>query len=105
MSFNTNRNNQSIKTTPLNTGLIISVGSQVGLAIIGIIFVALIVGLAVDELLETEKHPFTIMLFLGSVPFSLIITYWLAKRATKELTTQKPVIHQSLPVEEEDKSE
>ncbi len=100
-----NRNNPSMKTTPLNTGLIISVGSQVGLAIIGIIFVALIVGLAVDELLETEKHPFTILLFLGSVPFSLILTYWLAKRATKELSTQKPVNKPSLPVEEENKGE
>jgi len=100
-----NRHNQSIKTSPINTGLIVSVGSQVGLAIIGIIIFALIVGLAIDELLEAEKHPFTIMLFLGSVPFSLIVTYWLARRATKELTAQKPVIKPSQPVEEEGKRE
>ena len=100
-----NRHNQSIITSPINTGLIVSVGSQVGLAIIGIIIFALIVGLAIDELLEAEKHPFTIMLFLGSVPFSLIVTYWLARRATKELTAQKPVIKPSQPVEEEGKRE
>ena len=103
--MNNSRNNQTIKTSPINTGLIISVGSQVGLAIIGIIIFALIVGLAIDELLEAEKHPFTIMLFLGSVPFSLIVTYWLARRATKELSAQKPVMKPSKPVEEEGKRE
>ncbi len=101
--MNNSRNPQPIKTSPLNTGLIISVGSQVGMAIIGIIFFALIVGLAIDELLEVEKHAFTIMFFLGSVPFSLIVTYWLARRATKELSAQKPVNNQTPPVEEEGK--
>jgi Kef-type K+ transport system membrane component KefB len=87
----------------LNIGLIVTVGSQIGLALIGIIFLALIIGLGIDELLQTEKHPFTILLFLGSVPFSLVITYWLAKRATKNLISEKSVINQTESVEEDDK--
>lgn len=95
-----------IKKPPvLNTGLLVTVGSQVGGAIFGIIMIALLVGLGLDKLLQTTKHPFTIILFLGSVPFSLIITYWLASRATKTLNSQAPVSKQSTPVEEEDKRE
>ncbi len=105
MNYNNNRNNNSIKATPLNTGMIISVSSQVGMAIIGIILVALMVGLGIDALLQTEKHPFTILLFLGSVPVSLIVTYWLARHGTKELTSPSTGIKQSMPEQEEEKSE
>jgi len=89
----------------LNTGLIVTVGSQVGGAIFGIIMIALLVGLGLDKLLQTTKHPFTIILFLGSVPFSMVITYLLATRAAKSINSQEPVIKHSRPVEEEDKRE
>ncbi len=89
----------------MNTGLLISVSGQVGLAIIVIIIVALFAGLGIDELLQTEKHPFTIILFLGSVPFSLGATYWLARRATRYLSSRQPVEKQTVPGEEEDKRE
>jgi hypothetical protein len=105
MSMDHNGNRQSINAPRLNTGLIALVSSQVGLAIIGIIVLALIAGLAIDEVLETENHPFTIILFLGSVPLSLIVTYWLARRATRGLTAQKSVTKPSLPVEEENNRE
>ncbi len=86
-----------------DVGLIVNVGSQVGLALIGIIFVALIVGLGIDELLQLEKHPFTVLLFLVSAPFSLIVTYWLVRRATKDLNSQKPAGEAPKPAEEEGK--
>ncbi len=105
MSTNLQPGFPSKKPTSLNTGLLISVSGQVGLAIIGIIIVSLIVGLGIDELLQAEKHPFTILLFLGSVPFSLVATYWLARRATRELSSHQPADTQSAPGEEEDKRE
>lgn len=95
----------SRKPPLLDTGLLVSVGSQVGAAIIGIILIALLVGLGLDELLETTKHPFTILLFLGSVPLSLVITYWLATRATKTLNSQTPAAKEAQPLEEENKRE
>ncbi len=105
MSVNLQPGLPSKKPTSLNTGLLISVSGQVGLAIIVIIIVALVVGLGIDELLQAEKHPFTILLFLGSVPFSLVVTYWLARRATQELSSRKPAENQTTPEEEEDNRE
>ena len=93
------------KPATLNPGLIASVGSQVGGAIFGIIIIALLIGIGLDKLLQTSKHPFTIILFLGSVPFSMFVTYWLAVRGTKSLNSQEPAIKQSKPVEEEDNRE
>jgi len=93
------------KPPVVNMGLVISVGSQVGLALTGIILLALLIGLGIDALLGATQHPFTILLFLGSVPFSLFLTFWLAKRATKELNSQQPAATQSTSVEEEGKRE
>lgn len=93
------------KPPTLNTGLLITVGSQVGAAILGIIFIALVVGLGLDELLETEKHPFTIILFLGSAPFSLIVTYWLAKRASRNINPKGSAYQQTRQVEKDDERE
>jgi threonine/homoserine/homoserine lactone efflux protein len=103
MSINLQPGFPSKKPSSLNTGLIVSVASQVGLALIGIILVAILVGLGIDALLQTEKHPFTILFFLGSVPFSLFVTYWLARRATKELNIENPVEEETLPAKEEDR--
>ncbi len=105
MSINIQPGYPSKKPPSLDVGMVISVGSQVGLAIIGIIFIALLVGLGIDGLLQTEKHPFTILLFLGSVPFSLIVTYLLARRATKGLNSHQPAEKPGVPAEEEDKRE
>ncbi len=105
MSVNLQPGLPSKKPPALDIGLIVNVSGQVGLALIGIIIVALLVGLGIDELLQAEKHPFTILLFLGSVPFSLAVTYLIARRATKELSSHRPVIKPGTPAEEEDKRE
>ena len=89
----------------INPGLLVTVGSQVGGALIGIILIALLIGIGIDELLGLTKHPFTILLFLGSVPFSLIVTYWLATRATKNINQPKPAAQPAELVEEEEKRE
>ncbi len=105
MSINFQPGYPSKKPPTLDVGRIASVSGQVGLAIIGIILVSLLVGLGIDKLLQTEKHPFTAIFFLGSVPISLAVTYWLARRATKDLNTHQPAGKPGTPVAEDDEHE
>lgn len=103
MNIEPQHNKLSVRKTALDTNLIINVTSQVAMALIGIILIALFIGVGIDELLGNEQHPFTILLFLGSVPVSLIVTFMLAKRATKSLNTQDVTGKQVTPVKEEEK--
>ncbi len=103
MNLNPQQNKLSVKKAVLDTNLIINVTSQVAMALIGIILLALFVGIGIDELLGNEQHPFTILLFLGSVPVSLIVTFWLVKRATKSLNSQDVAGKPATSVEEEGK--
>ena len=89
----------------INTGAIFSVGAQVGGATLVLIFLALFIGLGLDKLFGTTKHPFTIILVLASAPLSLFVTYWLAMRTLKNLNPQEPEKKQIGPVEEEEKRE
>jgi F0F1-type ATP synthase assembly protein I len=88
-----------------NNFAVYSIGGQVGCAILGIILLALFIGLGLDKLFGTTKHPFTVLLILGSVPLSLYLTYLLTMRAVKSITPQEPAATQSKPVEEEEKRE
>jgi len=89
--------------TGLNLSLL-SVGGQVGCAILVLILVALAVGIGLDKLLGT-KYVFTIVLFLGSFPVSLYLTYKLAMRSVKSINPEQPADTQPKLVEEEDKRE
>ncbi|OGO65314.1 MAG: hypothetical protein A2029_04080 [Chloroflexi bacterium RBG_19FT_COMBO_47_9] len=89
----------------INTGAIFSVGAQVGTATLVFIFLALFIGLGLDKLFGTTRHPFTIILVLGSAPLSLFVTYWLAMRTLKGLNPQEPGTKQISPEEEEEKRE
>ncbi len=103
MTLNPQQNKLSLKKAVLDTNLILNVTSQVAMALIGIILIALFIGIGIDELLGFEQHPFTILLFLGSVPFSLVITFLLAKRAAKSLNSQDVASKAAAPAEEEGK--
>lgn len=63
----------------------ISLGGQVACLNIGVIFLGLFIGIWLDKLLGT-KPAITLVLVLGSVPFSLVLTYYLAKREAKNLS-------------------
>lgn len=89
----------------INTAAILSVGAQVGAATLVFIFLALFIGLGLDKLFGTTKHPFTIILTVGSAPLSLLVTYWLTMRTLKNLNPQEPGTKQTGPVEEEEKRE
>lgn len=87
----------------INTGAVLSVGAQVAGATLVFIFLALFIGLGLDKLFGTSRHPFTIILILGSVPISLFVTYWLAMRTVKDLNPQAQGKKQISQVEEEEK--
>lgn len=66
----------------------ITVAGQVGCVTLLSILVALFLGLYLDRVLGTR--PFIlILLVLGSAPLSLLLTYYIAIRATRE--TGKPL--------------
>ena len=92
-------NVQTMALTP------IIVGGEVGCLTLFIVIIALIAGLGLDKLLGT-KPIFTLVLLLGSAPFSLGITFWVATRSIKRLTgDQIQGAVQAQMVEEEENSE
>jgi hypothetical protein len=81
------------------------VGGEVGCITLFIVIIALIAGLWLDRTLDT-RPAFTLLLLLGSAPFSLFLTFWVAKRSIQRMTgnpSQEPL--QAHPVKEEDISD
>ena len=68
---------------------LVSVGGQVGCLTLLIVIVALVAGLGLDRWLDT-KPVFTLIFLLGSAPFSLYLTFWLAMRSIKRMTPMPP---------------
>ena len=58
----------------------LTVGAEVGCLTVLIVFGAVFGGLWLDRLFGT-KPLLTVFLVLASAPFSLVLTFWLAKRA------------------------
>jgi len=66
------------------------VASQAGCLTVVIIVVALIAGLWLDSRFDT-KPTFTIILLVGSVPFTLAAMFWVVRNATSRMkTTTQP---------------
>ncbi len=86
----------------INSAALFSVGGQVGCAILALILVALLIGIGLDKLLGT-KAVFTIILFLGSFPISLYLTYRLAMRSVNHINSNQPASIQSKQAQEEEK--
>lgn len=62
----------------------VSVGGEVGCLTLMIVLVAVFGGIWLDRVLGT-KPIFTILLVVGSAPFALVLTFWLAMRAVKDI--------------------
>jgi len=60
------------------------VGGEIGCVTLIIVLVAVLGGLWLDRLLGT-KPIITIFLVFGSAPLSLVLTYWLAMRAIRDM--------------------
>jgi F0F1-type ATP synthase assembly protein I len=81
------------------------VGGEVGCLTLIIVILALVVGLWLDRTFDT-KPMFTIILLLGSAPFSLFLTFWVATRSIQRMTaSQTTDTSQAHSVKEEENSE
>jgi hypothetical protein len=81
------------------------VGGEAGCLTLFIVILALVVGLWLDRTYNTRPM-FTIILLLGSVPFSLFLTFWVATRSIERMTASKtPDTVQAQPVKEEENSD
>ena len=81
------------------------VGGEVGCLTLFIVIIALIAGLWLDRTFGT-KPMFTLIFLLGSAPFSLFLTFWVATRSIKQMTaSQSQGVVQAHPVKEEEISD
>lgn len=75
---------------------VLEVGGAVGFVTIFIVLISVFGGLWLDKLLGT-KPLLTVSLVLASAPISLIITFWLATRAVKDIHPGQPAGKGSSP--------
>jgi hypothetical protein len=68
---------------------VLLVGGEVGCLTLIIVLASVFGGLWLDNLLGT-KPLITIILVLASAPLSLVLTFWIAKRAVKDIETLPP---------------
>jgi hypothetical protein len=81
------------------------VGGEVGCLTLFIVILALVVGLWLDRTFGTRPM-FTILLLLGSAPFSIFLTFWVATRSIKKMTaSQTQGTVQAHPKKEEEISD
>jgi F0F1-type ATP synthase assembly protein I len=88
----------NLVTTPM------VIGAQVGCVTLIIVFLSIFIGLWLDRTFNT-KPAFILIFTLGSAPISLVLTFWLAKRAINRI--QSPLdlgqsVKKSQPYEEDD---
>ena len=81
----------------------LTVGGEVGCLTLLIVIGSVFGGIWLDRLLGTKPF-FTVGLVLLSAPVSLVLTFWVAKRATQDLGPP-PVPKQDTPKKEENTSE
>lgn len=75
-----------------------AVSGQVGCLTLVIILIALFGGLLLDRQFDT-KPLFTVILMVGSVPVTLVMMFFIVRKATSRI---KPVSNEELnPIEEE----
>lgn len=81
-----------------------AVGVQVGCLTLVVVLVSVFGGLWLDRVLGT-RPVITIILLLSSAPVALVLTFWVAKRAVKDLNPQPPNQAQTTTRKEEESSE
>lgn len=62
----------------------VTVGGEVGCLTLVIVLVAVFGGIWLDKVLDTRPF-FTVLLVLGSAPLSLVLTFWVARRAIGDI--------------------
>lgn len=80
------------------------VGAQVGCLTLMIVLGAVFGGIWLDRVLGT-KPVLTVLLVLGSAPFSLFLTFWIAMRSVRDLNPPGPAKPQTYVRKEDSDSE
>jgi uncharacterized membrane protein len=75
-----------------------AVAGQVGCLTIGVIIITLFGGLWLDARFSPDSHIFTILLLLGSIPVTIILMFWVVRKATSRIkpavTSEKEAIQE-----------
>ncbi len=79
----------------------ITVGGEVGCITLVIVIAAVFGGIWLDRVLGTRPL-FTVGLVILSAPLALVLTFWVAKRATKDL--QPPLVKEQDETDKEENS-
>jgi len=82
----------------------IGLASQIGFITVVILFAALFGGLWLDKTFDS-KPAFTILLVIVSAPLALVLTFWVAMRAARKVSTSTTGEQDSNLIEEEKASE
>jgi hypothetical protein len=75
---------------------VMNVGASVGCVTVVIVLVSVLGGIWLDNLLGT-KPLITVSLVLASAPLSLVLTFWIATRAVKDMPTLTSVKKEAVP--------
>jgi hypothetical protein len=62
----------------------VTVGGEVGCLTLVIVLAAVFGGIWLDRVLGTQPF-FTVLFVLGSAPLALVLTFWVARRAVKDI--------------------
>jgi MFS-type transporter involved in bile tolerance (Atg22 family) len=87
MTLSSDPNNKNSWMTAFNMKAL-TVGGEVGCLTLFIVLVAVFGGIWLDRVFDT-KPVIMLILVLGSAPLSLVITFWIAKRAVKDMNMSK----------------
>jgi F0F1-type ATP synthase assembly protein I len=84
-----------------------SVGGQIGCATILVVVVCLFIGIGLDTLLHTQQHVMVILFVLVAGPLALVVSYFLAMRAVKQVQANQksPAKSEPKPGQEDEERE
>lgn len=85
MSPNSDQSEKNRAQYAINLTLV-AVAGQVGCLTLLIVMAALFGGLWLDSYFDT-RPTFTILLIVGSVPFTLVAMFWVVRKATSRIST------------------
>ena len=82
----------------------VTLGGEIGCLTLIIVLAAVFGGLWLDRTLGTEKPIITIILVLISAPLSLVLTYWRAMQAVRDIRAEPSTEAEADSIEKEDET-
>ena len=82
----------------------VTLGAEIGCLTLIIVFAAFFGGLWLDRIVGNEKKIFAIVLVLISAPLSLVLTYWRAMQAVRDIQAEPSAEGEADSIEKEDET-